>query len=115
MPWNDDSWRDGYDAWKLRSPDDDGPEPECLHEEYEIDMEGRAHCEMCGEKWWATGDEIAGQRERQIEHDAWCRKQERREFWRRLTYPIRWRLWRLFGRIWPRKAIRLLDHDDLPF
>lgn len=21
MPWNDDSWRDTYDAWKLREPD----------------------------------------------------------------------------------------------
>ena len=23
MSWNDDSWRDGYDAWKLASPYDD--------------------------------------------------------------------------------------------
>lgn len=23
MAWNDDSWRDGYDAWKLASPDED--------------------------------------------------------------------------------------------
>jgi hypothetical protein len=28
MPWYDDSWRDGYDAWKTREPDYDEPEEE---------------------------------------------------------------------------------------
>lgn len=115
MPWNDDSWRDGYDAWKLRSPDDDYDEPECHHEEFDIDYEGRAHCEMCGETWWADGDQIAAQREHQVEYDRWCRRQERREFWRKLTYPIRWPIFRLLDRIWLRKACRVLYDEEIPF
>lgn len=28
MGWDDDSWKDGYDAWKLASPYDGGSEEE---------------------------------------------------------------------------------------
>lgn len=29
MTWADDHWRDSYDAWKTRSPDDDYDGPTC--------------------------------------------------------------------------------------
>lgn len=110
-----DAWKDGYDAWKLASPDDERPEDECSHEEYEINYEGRAHCDCCGEGWWASTEEIQSQREREAEYDRWCRREERREFWRKLTYPIRWPIYRLLNRIWPRKSCSVLLDDEIPF
>lgn len=115
MSWNDDSWRDTYDAWKLRSPYDDEPEDDCFHEEYEIDFNGNARCETCGESWYATAAEIAAQRERYREYDAYCRRVERRERWRRLTYPVRWPIFRLLSRLWPRKSYAVLTDDEIPF
>jgi hypothetical protein len=115
MSWNDDSWRDSYDAWKLASPDDEREPEECYHEEFEIDWEGRSHCDRCGEAWWASADEIRFQREQQAEYDAWCRRQERREFWRRFTRPIRWPIYRLLERVWPRKACSVLLDEEIPF
>lgn len=115
MTWNDDSWRDSYDEWKLRSPYDDAPEEECHHEIFEIDMEGRAHCDACSATWWALPIEIDRQSEQQAEYDTWCRQQERREFWRLLTLPIRWPIFRLLERIWPRKASKVLDDSEIPF
>lgn len=129
MPWNDDSWRDGYDAWKLLSPDDDygwhpddGPEAsnDCEMEDgcgviNEIRDDGTVVCPCGGHSWRAHPEDVYQFLQEKAENERYDRQQRRREFWRRLTYPIRWRLWRLFGRIWPRKAIRLLDHDDIPF
>ena len=116
MAWNDDSWKDSYDAWKLRSPYDDGPdEPECYHEEFEIDFDGRARCNCCGETWMASADEIAFQREELAEYDAWSIRKERREFLRRLTYPIRWPIFRLLERVWPRKSYSVLLDEEIPF
>lgn len=88
---------------------------ECHHEEFEINYEGRAECGQCGEKWLATADEIAFQREQHAEYDRWCRKEERREFWRNLTLPIRLRLHRVLARIWPRKSCAVLHDDEIPF
>jgi hypothetical protein len=102
-----------YDQWKTQSGYDD--REECYHEQYEIDIEGRAHCEMCSESWWASADEVTAQREQQVEYDHWCRQQERREFWRRLTLPIRWPIFRLLEKIWPRKALHVLTDDEIPF
>ena len=102
-----------YDQWKTESGYDE--RDECEHASYEIDMEGRAHCEDCSATWWASTDEIAGKRERQVEYDLWCRKQERREFWRKLTLPIRWPIFRLLERIWPRKSMTVLTDEEIPF
>lgn len=112
----DDSWKDGYDAWKLASPDDEYDEPECYHDDYDVDiLEGRAHCNLCLESWYATEEEVRRQIEHQAEYDAWCRKQERREFWRRLTLPVRWPVHWLLERIWPRKAHHVLLDEEIPF
>lgn len=115
MSWNDDSWRDSYDDWKLRSPYDEYDEPDCDHHEYEIDWEGRAHCCRCFESWWATGDEIAWNDAHDAEYATWCRKQERRERWLRLTWWFRWPIFRLLEKVWPRKALKVLDSSEIPF
>lgn len=118
MPY-DDSWRDHYDAWKLRSPDeqygyyDDEPELDCEHEHYDIDVcTGRAECDSCFKSWYLSPEEID-----QYQED--CEREEhrhrRREFWRKLTYPIRWPLFRALERIWPRKAHRVLLDEEIPF
>lgn len=119
--WNDDSWRDGYDAWKLRSPYEDEPyedEPdeECHHDEYESDiLTGRASCCHCPHSWWQTEVEIKSEIERIRAYDEWQREQNRRERWRRLTYPIRRPIFRLLERLWPRKACSVLYDEEIPF
>lgn len=109
MSWNDDSWRDGYDAWKLASPYDD--EDPCDHEEYEADiMTGRATCTMCGYAWWQTTEESAAESRRQAEYGEWAGDQERpwtrfkewaREWWHRIKLR------------WPARKSPVVD--DLPF
>ena len=104
-----------YDRWKTDSGYNE-PEDECYHDEFEIDaLEGRAYCDRCGATWWASDDEIRLQREQHAEYDAYCRRQERREFWRRLTYPIRRPIFRLLERIWPRKSLTVLTDEEIPF
>jgi hypothetical protein len=117
MPWNDDSWRDSYDSWKLASPDDycDDPDP-CDHEDYEINIvDGRCWCHKCGEVWHASKEEISLQIQHEAEYHEWERTQQRREFWLKLTRPIRWPIFRLMERIWPRHATRVLDDGEIPF
>ena len=120
MSWNDDSWRDSYDEWKLRSPDDEYgyyDDDPCDHEDYETDiLNGRCWCHKCDEVWYATAEEISRQIQHEAEYHEWECKQQRHEFWRKLTLPIRWPIFRLLERIWPRKASRILaDNDDIPF
>lgn len=111
-----------YDQWKTESGyderdeyDDYDAEDECSHEELDINWEGRATCDKCGESWWAYPNEIRAHREAQKEYDRWSRQQERREFWRKLTLPIRWAIFRLLERIWPRKSLSVLTDDEIPF
>lgn len=104
-----------YDQWKCTDPRDYEPEEECYHENFEIDMEGRAHCNFCSESWRASVREIEEQRAIEAEFNAWCRKQERREFWRKLTLPIRWPIFRLLELIWPRRSLIVLTDDEIPF
>jgi hypothetical protein len=72
MTWNDDSWKDGYDAWKLQPPPeyDHDTQEECYHEEREINWEGRAECHRCGVTWWASDAEIKSERELNAAYDA---------------------------------------------
>src|SRR5580692_634363 len=112
MPWNDDSWRDSYDEWKLRWPYDEdgyGEEP-CDHEDAETDcLDGRVRCDRCGASWYATSEELAAEHRRIAEYAEWETREHRREFWRKLTLSIRWPIFRLLERIWPRKAHKVLD------
>ena len=107
MSWNDDSWKDGYDTWKLASPyDDDDP---CDHEDYDADvLTGRAMCNRCGHAWWQTTEEIELECRRIAEYSEWVAEQERpwvrfKEWARDWWLSIRWP---------PRK---LPAGDDLPF
>lgn len=110
-PWYDDSWKDGYDAWKLASPDDERDE-ECWHEEYEADLLGRARCGQCGHSWWLTDQEIAAERANVKAYDDLCREWEReqriREWRDWITAP-----WRRL-RNWWRGAGYVTD-DEIPF
>lgn len=120
MGWNDDSWKDGYDAWKLRSPYDDAPEEECFHEDFEINWEGRATCDRCGHAWWAAREDIKHCRAVSEEYDAFCRREDRKQWWRdqweRAARPWRWFWYRTFGRLgMPRRAVRCLNDDEIPF
>ena len=95
MTWEpSDAWKDSYDSWKLASPDDEF-EVECLHEDYEADINGRAHCCQCSHTWWMTDDEIRWERERHESYDRLMRREERRlwlQGWiSRFTFWHRWR------------------------
>ena len=124
MPWDDDSWRDSYDAWKLASPDDDR-DGECYHEDFEIDLEGRAYCNSCDHRWWPSEADVLSFRYANEAYDRYCRRAERRERWaeRWLQYTrwIRWPLGRLLDRIMPPKWRRYMDRrwravdDEIPF
>jgi hypothetical protein len=92
MAWHDDSWKDSYDSWKLASPDDER-EDECLHEDYEADVLGRATCCRCSHLWWMTDDEIKWERERSEAYDRIMRRADRRERVRQILDKVR-RLWR---------------------
>ena len=92
--WHDDSWKDSYDSWKLASPDDEYEE-ECLHEDYEADINGRASCCRCSHSWWMTDDEIEHEREIHAAYDRMMSREERRERIRQLIRPLAfWRRWR---------------------
>lgn len=119
MSWNDDRWKDSYDAWKLASPDDyydDDPDEElCDHDDYDADFNGRATCYRCGHSWYLTAEQIAAEHERQAAYDEHCQKQARRERWRALTAPFRWAWYRVLDRVASRLAIKSLHDDEIPF
>lgn len=105
MPWHDESWEDGYDAWKTQSPDDEFDD-ECFHEEYEADFNGRATCYQCGHVWYLSSDEIEAERRRVKAYDEMMRREERREMVERIIDRLAfWRRWR--------KAPPIVD--DIPF
>ncbi len=117
MTWNDDSWRDSYDEWKLRSPYDDYDEdPECDHENYEIDVcTGRASCDQCSHYWYLSSEDIDAECERQARYQDDMDREERRRWWRDRTYPVRMFFFRILERVWPRKAHKVLDDEEIPF
>jgi hypothetical protein len=104
----DDSWRDSYDDWKLASPYDEHDEP-CDHENYDIDiLDGRATCDRCGERWYASNEEVL----QTIDHMAWYAEYEEREnrkqWWRDIWHSIK-------SIIPRRKRLAHIDDDDIPF
>jgi hypothetical protein len=118
VAWNDESWKDGYDAWKLASPDDERdrydpqePQDECEHEEYEIDIvTGRAECQYCSHAWWASRAEIDAEQDRQAAYWEWTQRQE--HWWySRIDRVKDW--WRS---LWRRHSITQATIDDeIPF
>ena len=120
MAWNDDSWRDGYDAWKLASPYDDYEEEDpCDHEDAETDiLDGRVCCHRCGAQWYATADELASEHRRTVEYAEWEERENRRQWWRDFFWfilnplsSLHWKF-QLLRRRWRRGPV--LD-DDIPF
>jgi len=111
MPWNDDSWKDGYDAWKLAAPDDDyEDEDPCDHEDYDVDiLEGRARCSMCGESWYCSDEEVLRQIDHEAAYAAWEEGENRRQWWR-----DRWDSVKSFFRR-RQRGPTLVSDDDIPF
>lgn len=117
MAWNDDSWRDGYDAWKLASPDDEYDDP-CDHEDAETDLlDGRSRCPRCGETWYATASEIDAQLRFQSEYHEAMERENRQQWWSDIFYNVRHPLqaihWQMQKRGWFRQ--KALTDDDIPF
>lgn len=60
---------------------DDRDDDVCDHEDYEVDiLTGRAHCWVCGERWWQTSEELKRSLEAQATYDelndAWSRGED---------------------------------------
>jgi hypothetical protein len=53
--------------------------------------------------------------ERQAAYYENMEREERRQWWRDRTYPVRMFFFRVLERIWPRKSINLLHDDEIPF
>jgi hypothetical protein len=111
--YDDDIDYDDYD-------DDYDSERECEHEHYEIDVcLGRAYCECCSHSWYLSGEEIDAELDRQARYHEDCerfeRQHRRREFWRKVTLPIRWPIFRLMEKVWPRRSLVILTDDEIPF
>ena len=117
-----------YDQWKTRDPnepfsynyEDYDPEWECEHDDYEIDiLLGRASCNCCSKVWYLDAAQIEAEYDRQARYhddmESEERRQRRRDFWRKVTLPIRWPIFRLLERIWPRKSLSVLTDDEIPF
>lgn len=115
---DNDSWRDGYDSWKLASPDDDEDrdyEDECPCDDYDSDWDGRATCNQCGRSFYLTPEQFAAGQRHEAEWAAYCEREERRKFVLWISSPLRW-LWHwAVGKISPRLAIKALDDDEIPF
>lgn len=94
----DDPFRD-YDAWKLREPD---------YYSYEEPPDRCADCGAEGECSPGCPTRIAASRVRRL-------RMANRDLWRRMTFPIRWKIYRLLSRLWPRKACTVLHDDEIPF
>ena len=109
--WEDEGWKDTYDSWKLASPDDDY-EDECEHPFFEVDYEGRAHCDQCQASWWSTADEIKAQADHEAAYGQWVADQERWSF--RFKEWLRHWLWSFRYRRATRHWSKLTD-DEIPF
>lgn len=101
-----------YDQWKTTDPRDYEPE-ECEHAFFEIDWNGRAHCDSCLHGWWASADEIEAQRSHEAEYAQWVADQERWTY--RLREWLRGRWFRIRFRWETRHWAKLSDDDEIPF
>ena len=100
-----------YDAY-----DDYDPLLDCEHENYEIDvLTHRAECDQCSHSWYLTSEEIDRELDRQANYYDDMMREERRQRWRDLTYPIRMFFFRVLERVWLRKAGSVLHDDEIPF
>ncbi len=72
MNWSNDAWRDYYDGWKTRSPDDES-HYECPHESFDLDRKGNAVCDECGYVWRPSAEEL---KEWRFWHFAECDENE---------------------------------------
>jgi len=108
-----------YDQWKTTDPHDrysDDFEEDCDHEDYDFDiLTGRAECHQCPHSWYLSRKEINQQIRLQRAYQEEMDRENRRQWWRDRTYPVRMFFFRLLERVWPRKAINLLHDDEIPF
>lgn len=81
---------------------------ECFHEDSESDWEGYATCDRCGHRWWLSSAELQHEREASAAFDAYCRREERRE------WIAGWVNWLAFWRRWRRRRPVEID-DEVPF
>ena len=100
--------------------EDDGAERYCEHDDVEIDViSGRAYCQCCPQSWHLSEQEVDEELDRQARYLEECeredRRRKRREFWLKLTLPIRWPIFRVMEKIWPKKAAAVLTDDEIPF
>ena len=115
MPWDDDSWRDGYDEWKLRSPYDDYEDP-CDHEDYDIDiLTGEWWCPNCNERRTATEAEIVMMYRHMAEYAEYEERENRRQWWRDLFWPIFWVRHKISAGCFRFKRGPAATDDEIPF
>ena len=118
MPWNDDSWKDSYDAWKTREPDYGDEPDECDHDDYDTDLiEGRATCNKCGLRWGMSAADIQAEIDRQQLYYEQCAEQERPwnrlKLWWRDTWLVTWARTRWWA--WRHPHTEAEDEPELPF
>jgi hypothetical protein len=113
-----------YDQWKCSDPNEPysdydeeyDAERDCEHDQYEIDVcTGRAECDSCSKSWYLSNEEIDAELDRQARYHDDMDREERRQWWRDRTYPVRMFVFRVLERIWPRKALSVLEDDEIPF
>ncbi len=112
-----------YDQWKTDSGyderdeyDDYDAERDCEHENYEIDVcTGRAECDQCSHSWYLSSEDVDRELDRQARYQDDMDHENRRQWWRDRTYPVRMFLHRVLMRVWPRKSLSVLHDDEVPF
>lgn len=102
-----------YDQWKCTDPREYEPEP-CGHEDYDIDtLEGRCHCDRCGESWHASDEDIQAAINSEIFYAQYIERLESPWYRFRDWCAGQWHDFKyLFKR---RRKAGAVDDDDIPF